>query len=251
MNPLEIIVPERLAIVWTRDKVCTQPQWQLTRSFLELHGDHASQVFGQQRELGYEPAITLRTSGLVGVELDGPDDQAVFAPLFEEMGAKPLLVELNSKKPARAHLYFRRRRELSPEEDVSFRFEGGVVTGAINNYYRCLGGDDYARLRYTPEAQPLGELQYQHLVDFERKSESKFTAAIRSGKALPEGSRRCTAYRLACALFLWTDDEELVTDMVDLWSQMTCDPPLTHSQVLGQVRGAYRRRPPSVSSSGR
>lgn len=234
VNPLELIAKEGLAIVWARDKACREPGWQHTQPWVDR------EEWEMRRRGGYEPGITLRTSGLVGIEVDGPEDTKIVKELLEETAAVPLLVEIRKDKPGRAHLYFRRPRPLDADEDVSFRCEGGVVTGAVNNYYRCFGGDDYTLHRYRPEAPALTEEQYRAFVAWERSSERLLVTSLRSGEPLNEGSRRCTAFRLACLLFRWSDDETLVCQLVDQWNQATCQPALGYGQVAAQVRGAYR-----------
>jgi hypothetical protein len=240
MTPLTIVERERLAIVWTRRKVCAQPRWQMTPPFFEAHNGDAQKVWDDHRARGYEPAITLRTSGLVGVEVDGPEDRELFRPVYSQLSAVPLLVELRRIKEARAHLYFRRPRELGDDEDVSLRVEGGVVTGARNNYYRTIGGDDYRLGAYTPAAPALSEEQYQTLVAFARDSERRLLTGLRQGQPLNPGSRNCTAFGLACLLFRWSDDEGSVADLVDLWNQAACTPALSYGAVVRQVRGARR-----------
>jgi hypothetical protein len=231
--PLDLALAERLAVVWTQEKRCYTPGWQHTEPLTD------AELWHVQLGYGYEPAVTLRTSWLVGVESDGPEDREIAKPLLNRIGAQPLWIETRPDKPGRAHVYFRAPRELRPDEDVSFRFEGGDVTGATNNYYRIFGGD-YVLAEYNPDALPMSEAQYLQLVEHERGSAKRQASALRSGEGLSEGSRRCTAFRLACMLFRWSEDEDLVVELVDIWQQASCEPELSYQQVAQQVRGAYR-----------
>ena len=68
-NPREVF--SRCAIVWTRDKRCYQRQWQLAQPRPK---DNHNERWARGLARGLEPAVTLRTSGLIGMEADSAED---------------------------------------------------------------------------------------------------------------------------------------------------------------------------------
>ena len=124
------------AIVWTNTnrpdqgdpKRVTTSGWQFTKPL--ANADVGETIFG--RGLTCNPGINLRTSGLVGIESDGPEDLAA----IEALELPPTLTE-RSSQATKLHFYFRPPAELEALPKVSFRFEAGNATAAENNYYLC------------------------------------------------------------------------------------------------------------------
>jgi hypothetical protein len=82
------------------------------------------------------PAINLRGSRLVGVEIDSDVELAHFRSLnIADAG-----MVAQSSTPDRLHFFYEWPRELAEDEPVSFRFEGGSVIEAVNNAYVCWPG---------------------------------------------------------------------------------------------------------------
>jgi hypothetical protein len=125
-----------------RPKKVTTPAWQTTQPL-----PHAARGVALLTSRGQHmnPAITLRTSGLVGIECDGDEDLA----RVHALGLPATLTERTSA-PSKLHFYFR-APELETLPKVSFRFESGKLTGAANNYYVC-----------APALHPSGAV-YSHL----------------------------------------------------------------------------------------
>jgi hypothetical protein len=93
---------------------------------------------------GFEPAVTLRTSGLIGFEADGDENAERLEAKLRSRGVKPWVVEgRQADDGARLHVYAR-----TPLEDcdaapkVSFRFEAGTIIAASNNYFGRSGLSD-------------------------------------------------------------------------------------------------------------
>jgi hypothetical protein len=242
IEPLELVRREGLAIVWAKDRACRIPGWQLTPPFFEKETNPEA-IWKARRAGGFEPGCTLRTSRKIGVEVDGPDDATIARAFLTEIGMpRPRWVETRPDRAGRAHLYWPWHRELGEDEKVSFRVEGGVVTAARGNFYRCVGGDDYKLARYDPESIPPTEEQYRRMLEWAQGFAARHVAALRSGEPLAKGSRCNSCFRVACLLFRWTDNEGLVADLVDRWQQATCEPALSFGQVAHQVCGAQRVR---------
>jgi hypothetical protein len=125
-----------------RPKRVTTSAWQTTQPL-----PHAARGVALLTSRGQHmnPAITLRTSGLVGIECDGEEDLA----RVRELGLPRTLTEQTSA-PSKLHLYYR-APELETLPKVSFRFEAGKLTAAANNYYVC-----------APALHPSGAV-YSHL----------------------------------------------------------------------------------------
>jgi hypothetical protein len=112
----------------TRPKRITQNSWQTTQPLPHAaRGEAVLTASGQHRN----PAINLRTSGLVGIECDGGLDLAD----VQALDLPPTLTERTSS-PVHLHFYFR-----APERDtlpkVGFRFEDGKLKADGNRYFVC------------------------------------------------------------------------------------------------------------------
>lgn len=112
-----------------RPKRVTTRAWQTTQPL-----PHAARGVGVLTSRGQSanPAITLRTSSLVGLECDGPADLA----RVEEFALPATLTEQTST-PAKRHYYFRPPPELEALPKVGFRFEAGTLKADTNRYFVC------------------------------------------------------------------------------------------------------------------
>lgn len=111
-----------------RPKRVTTKAWQTTQPL-----PHAARGAGLLTSRGQSanPAITLRTSNLVGLECDSWDD----LERVEQLGLPATLTEQTSG-PAKRHYYFRPPGlEVIPK--VGFRFEAGALTADSNRYFVC------------------------------------------------------------------------------------------------------------------
>ena len=244
----------RFAIVFTETnradrpgkdpKRVTTPGWQHTRP---LDGPHKGVALLTSRGQHLNPAINLRTSGLVGVESDGPDDLA----RLEALGLPETLTE-RSSRPTRLHLYFRPPPELETITKVSFRFEGGALKAATNNYYVCAparhpSGATYSHLPgpgpsdVAIATMPAGI--YTALVRAAVKDETdhRERLAVDPTAKVTEGRRRESIFRFACMLRRWETDADAITAECWRWNLAHCDPPVARVLVARQVDGAMRQ----------
>jgi len=236
-NPRDVF--DSCAIVWTRDKRCFQRQWQLTQPRPK---DEHDARWARGLAHGLEPAVTLRTSGLVGFEADSAEDVVRLQAALGEADVTAWVVEYrDTPEGRRLHVYVRQPLPALELPKVSYRFEGGQLIAAANNYYRCAyDGGPYQLLDVNEDAQPMMAEAYDYFQRLAATAERRQRADLRAGEPLAEGSRRNTVFRFACFLSRWTDDEELAANLADVYQQAYCDPPIPYQWVAQQVRGAWR-----------
>jgi hypothetical protein len=214
------------AVVWTRDKVCKRQGWQHVRPLpTEAHAE----AWDRRLSLGFEPALTLRTSGLVGFEADGDDNAERLDVALDVSKVTAWVVEGRTADDGRrTHVYVRAPLDFDPPK-VSFRFEAGSIIAASNNYYRCsyIGGP-YHLQRVNPLAPPMTRTAYDYFLDLAGKAERQHRADLATGRPLAEGSRRNSVFQFACMLSRWTADADLAAEMADVWQQTTCDPAIPY-----------------------
>lgn len=226
------------AIVWTRNKVCRQHGWQNTQPLPPA--DHA-QAWDDRLARGFEPAITLRTSGLVGFEADGDEDAMRLKDALVSAKVTTWAVEgRQADDGTRLHAYARQPEGIDLPK-VSYRFEGGTIVAALNNYYRCAyEGGPYELWSMDDLAPRMTREAYAYFQQLSAKAERQQRADRAAGEPLPEGSRRNNVFRFACFLSRWTSDEALAVEIVDLWQQSYCVPPIPVAWVAQQVAGAWK-----------
>jgi hypothetical protein len=234
---LEHFLP--LALVKTRDKVCTTSRWQHSPA-PDTTREEIRERWTNLLARGFEPAVTLRTSGLIGFESDGEDDLFNLTETLCRHEVTPWIMERREDDPFRQHVYAWMPRGIDVPK-VSFRFEAGRLTAASNNYYRC----SYAEGPYTvwlhnPDAPPMSTESYAGLLADAEAAAVETRTARREGAPLAEGSRRNETFRFAAFLSRWTDDYALACDLADLWQEQFCDPPIPRSWVETQVKGAWK-----------
>jgi hypothetical protein len=236
-NPRDVFAS--CAIVWTRDKRCFQRQWQLTQP--RTKNEHDAR-WARGLAHGLEPAVTLRTSGLIGFEADSAEDVVRLQAALGEADVTAWVVEYrDTPEGRRLHVYVRQPLPALELPKVSYRFEGGQLIAAANNYYRCAYDDGpYQLLSVNEDAPPMTAEAYDYFQRLAATAERRKRADLRAGEPLAEGSRRNTVFRFACFLSRWTDDEELAADLADVYQQAYCDPPIPYQWVAQQVRGAWR-----------
>lgn len=222
------------------DKRPLLKRWQLTPPLREHDDPQASFA---ELETWPSIGIVLRTSGLVGIETDSADDTETARHLVRTHGLKPVRVEVRHDGTTKRHLYFREPYVLDVADDVAYRVERGDVIGTVTQQFRTEASEtsDYMVSFEDWQAPKLTREQYAALVAWEREHEARQREALSSGRALPEGGRAVTLFRFACLVCNWTVDEALVLELVDLWNEATCRPPLPFSEVTRQVRGARRK----------
>ena len=193
------------AIVWTRDKRCFQRQWQLTqpRPKDEHDGRWASGLAH-----GLEPAVTLRTSGLVGFEADSAEDVVRLQAALGEATVKPWVVEYrDTPEGRRLHVYVRQPLPALELPKVSYRFEGGRLIAAANNYYRCAyDGGPYQLLSVNKDARLMTAEAYDYFQRLAATAERRQRVDIRAGGPLAEGMQAEHCLPLRVFLSRWTDD---------------------------------------------
>ena len=227
------------AIVWTRDKRCFQRQWQLTQPRPK---DEHDARWTRGLAHGLEPAVTLRTSGLVGFEADSAEDVVRLQAALGEATATPWVVEYrDTSEGRRLHIYVRQPLPALELPKVSYRFEGGQLIAAANNYYRCsYDGGPYQLLSVNKDAPPMAAEAYDYFQRLAATAARRQRLDIRAGGSLAEGSRRNTVFRFGAFLSRWTDDYDLACVMADVFQQAHCDPPIPYEWVAQQVRGAWK-----------
>lgn len=224
------------ALVRTKDKVCTRRGWQHTQPSPE----HFEENWTRLLALGFEPAVTLRTSGLIGFEADGEDDYARLAVALQAHEIKPWIKESRRDDSHRVHVYALQPVGLAMPK-VSFRFEGGGLIAASNNYYRCsYDGGPYGIDWIDADAKPMTAQSYNGLLADAKAAAQETRRARREGAPLVEGSRRNEIFRFGCFLSRWTDDLGLAIALADRWQEQFCDPPVPLSWVEKQVTGAWK-----------
>ena len=227
----------RCALVRAMNKVCATRGWQHT---LPMEPDDFESSWTKALARGFEPAITLRTSGLIGFEADGRDDYMRLRATLDRHEIKPWLVEGRASDPWRVHVYAIQPRGIDLPK-VSFRFEGGGLIAASNNYYRCsYDGGPYGIDWVNSDAKPMGLRSYDGLLIEAKVAAQETRRARREGAPLAEGSRRNEIFRFGCFLSRWMDDLGVAIAIADRWQTEYCDPPVPHSWVEKQVTGAWK-----------
>jgi hypothetical protein len=221
-----------LAVIWCRDKVCRQRDWQLTTPDPE----RLEREWDRKLRAGFEPAINLRESGLIGLEADSAGDAQRLSSALGGIGAvDSFLIETRGD---RMHLYFRQPAGELPK--VSFRFEGGTLIAAKSNYYRsAYPGGPYLVESFNSGAAPMPRALYEGLLETWRSADRKFELGLRSGHPLAAGSRRNSVFRFGAFLTRWVVSEELAAELADIWQHAHCAPPISYHWVESQVHGAY------------
>jgi hypothetical protein len=230
-------------------KKVTTAGWQNTAPLTNGDGgDHAAGLIAT-RGLTRNVAINLRTSRLIGIEVDGGDglDQVLALDLPETLVAQ-------SSAPDRLHWHLRPPAGLDKIEYVSFRFEGGSVLAATNNYYvsppsihpsgavyRFLTGHDLDELPELPLAA------YLELVALAGKTPGP------NGKAtgepvttiIPEGRRRTELLSLAGALRRKGLGEAEILASISAVNKQRCRPLLDDVELAGLAQDVPRRYQPA------
>jgi Bifunctional DNA primase/polymerase, N-terminal len=221
-----------LAVVWCRNKVCRQRDWQLTTP----DPARLAREWGQKIRAGYEPAINLRESGLIGLEADSKEDAGRL--LATTGGIEDEQLYLREVRGDRMHLYFRQPAGALPK--VSFRFEGGTLVAAKSNYFRsAYPAGPYTVESFNPDAPPMERATYDRLMEAWSAAKREVELGLRAGRPLAEGSRRNSVFRFGAFLTRWVADEERAVELADIWQQAHCDPPIPYDWVAQQVHGAY------------
>lgn len=223
------------ALVKTRNKVCTKSRWQHTQPDPE----HFEETWTRLLAQGYEPAVTLRTSGLIGFESDSEADLFNLCETLCRHEITPWIMEAKVGDLYRQHAYVQ-QPEGTDLPKVSFRFEAGRLTAASNNYFRVsYPGGPYSVRVHHPDAAPMTAEAYAGLLADAKAAQEETRTARREGAPLAEGSRRNEVFRFGCFLSRWTDDYDLACDLADTWQATFCEPPIPRSWVDKQVRGAW------------
>jgi hypothetical protein len=173
----------RCAIVWTQDKRSFQRRWQLTSPGRKP--EHA-QRWARGLARGLEPAVTLRTSGLIGFEADSDEDVLRLQAALGEADVTPWVVEYrDTPEGRRLHVYVRQPLPALELPKVSYRFEGGQLIAAANNYYRCASdGGPYHLLSVDDDAPPMTAEAYDYFQQLAQRAERKQRAELRTGQPL-------------------------------------------------------------------
>lgn len=211
--------------------------WQHT---LPMEPDDFESYWTKRLARGFEPAVTLRTSGLVGFEADGRDDYERLRATLTRHEIKPWLVESRADDSYRVHAYALQPQGIDLPK-VSFRFEGGGLIAASNNYYRCsYDGGPYGIVWVNSRTKPMDVRSYSGLLAEAKVAAQETRRERREGAPLAEGSRRNEIFRFACFLSRWTDDLGLAIAIAERWQEEYCNPPVPFSWVEKQVIGAWK-----------
>jgi putative DNA primase/helicase len=129
---VRFLLDHRFAVNWTKQnhderfaKACLETGWENTPPLEGEPGYLAGQF--AQRLRTRNPVLVARTSKLILVDADGPDELAA----FEKLEAPPTLTVVSST-PDRKHFWFRWDGDMP--DHVMFCFENGKVTGKTNGY---------------------------------------------------------------------------------------------------------------------
>lgn len=241
----------RWAICWTATnrpdrgdpKKVTTEAWEHTRPLESA--DVGETVFG--RGITCNPAVNLRTSGLIGVEVDSDEDLL----RVESLGLPATLTE-RSSGPTKLHFYFAIPDGLEPVPKVSFRFEAGNLTAAKNNYYVCAPALHESGVVYShlPEPGPNENVviasfpvdTYWRLLEEAKKDDAalKSKIALDPAAKVTKGNRRQAIFRYACMLRRWETDPAAIQAECQRWNLAHCEPPVPRVFVEYQVLGAMR-----------
>jgi hypothetical protein len=222
----------------------TKSGWQHTQP---LEHRAAGIALLTSRGLSANPAINLRTSGLIGVESDGQEDLA----RVKALGLPSTLTE-RSSLPSKLHFYFRPAAEHETVPYVSFRFEHGKLRAATNNYYVCAPAlhPDGATYSHLPGPWPSDvEIAtmpadiYRHLAEQARKEDAALREriAVDPTAKITAGTRRESIFRYACALRRWETDAAAIEAECHRWNLAHCEPPVARLLVARQVEGAMKK----------
>ena len=221
----------------------TTAGWQFTKPLGGAGRGEA--VFG--RGLYQNPAVNLRTSGLVGIECDGDEDLA----RVKSLGLPTTLTE-RSSLPTKLHFYFAAPAELELVPKVSFRFEAGGLKAAENNYYVCAPAlhESGAVYMHLPGPGPNEDIAiamfpvdiYEALVAEAATADASLRERIACDPTLKirAGHRRVAIFRYACALRRWETDQAAIEAECHRWNLAHCDPPVPQMLVEHQVHGAMK-----------
>jgi hypothetical protein len=225
------------AVVWTKDKVCRRREWQNTQP-IPRADDLFERQWAAQIAAGFEPAINLRGSGLVGFEADGDEAWKRLRLALKVSHVKPWIVEGRQAEDG-AHVHVYTRMDTTDAPKVSFRFERETIIAASNNYYRVsYDGGPYSVWFVNDDAPNLEPWQYARFLNAHAEADRK-RATARKGNPLAEG-RHNGIFRFACMLSRWTDDAELAYNLADSWQRGVFEEPVTMSEVEHQVNGAWK-----------
>ena len=242
----------RLAVAFTEcvpggvgdPKAVTTKGWHQTRPLADA--SYAAGLLGK-RGLTRNPAIVLRPSNLIGIDVDGEDDLARVEAL-----ELPETVAVRSSTPHKRHLYFRPPAELETIPYVAFRFEHGKLSCDTGRYFVAPpalhpSGAVYEFLPgHAPDEIDFAEFPlatYRQLTATAKRESAEQRDRLRAAPdaKVQEGNRREAVFRYACMQRRWTASRELIVDACMRWNETHCEPPLTLEQVAGQVDGAMKK----------
>lgn len=186
------------------------------------------------------PCVVLRASGLLGIEVDTPDDLRAYG----ELGL-PRTATARSSEPHRKHFYFRPPEGAFPSH-FGFRFESGRVFADTGRYfvappslhptgveYAWENDDDPTEL--TPE-------QFETLMAVARQSvESQRRVLSTSSGKVSQGNRRQALVSLVRANAFRGMPHDAILDFAQVWNEAVCDPPLDRRVVEQHTTSVLNR----------
>ena len=191
---------------------------------------------------GLQPQYNLAVatgavSGIIAIDIDGPDAEAELRKLELEHGGLPATVEVITPRPGR-HIYFKAPEvpvrnsagKIAPGIDV--RGDGGYILSppSVTSKKYCWSVDSANTIADAP-AWLLARIA-EH-TNGSSVLPSEWRALVRDGVA--EGQRNHTVTRLAGYLLRRHVDPLVALEFLIAWSATRCEPPLGAAEVAAIV----------------
>ena len=237
----------RLAVAFT-DGIEGEAAKRITGSWNRtdpLPGEKFAAGYVSARCKSKNPAIVLAPSGLLGIDIDGPEGAARFA---EVVGDLPTTVTVDTGKGT--HLYFRPPEGVRGVAGVEFGKEGGITPSA-GRYFVCPpaqhkdGGVYRFREGRAPWDVEIAGLPRETLDAILRAAGTsrKEATAAEPGAAIPEGRRNEALFTEGCALRRHGASEEAILAALIVENAARCRPPLPDDEVEAIAKSAAAYAP--------
>jgi putative DNA primase/helicase len=198
---------------------------------------------------------TGEVSGLLVLDIDGPEGQKSLLALEEKYGALPAtLTSATGRIEGGEHRFFRypeaseiRSPKLGPEFPKIDVLGNGHYVVAPPSVHKS--GKTYAWVDETAEIAELPQAWVEFLVKAQRRKETGKTVGKARGKTMngeeekiPKGSRNNRLHEIACSLVHKGKPKDFVLESVLAINDATCNPPLNEAEIREIVESAWNYR---------
>ena len=184
-------------------------------------------------------------SGLVVIDVDGPDGEESLEALAAELGPLPETVEALTGEGR--HLYFNHpgveirpsTGEIGPALDV--RGDGGYVVGPPSLHYT---GRRYEwEVAFHPDDLPLADLPEAWIRKLQKQDKPKRAQRTAQAEKIPEGRRNDTLLSFAGYMRRKGMSGDEINPALQAINELRCDPPLEYKEVEKIAYGVERYDP--------